>query len=240
MSEEVNIATIENLVDGITTIDELTETTQSISNKIDNILLEDIKERVCEINIKKIGLRKCPEFAHDTDVGLDMYPTEVELIAYSGNSYKIQLCDNMNENLIKIEKAEIAERIASPFLSRLKRFIKGKDYRLGWKRAKFNSGIAIEPNVDFFVIGAANSRVTKGDVCLQNGIGIIDPTYRGNIGFFYYNLNGGFIRDSILALCNCCGQIFPAIRITPKISYKEELSETERGTGGFGSSAKVS
>lgn len=238
MTEKTSAKVIESLVEGITTIDELTEISQSVSDKIDNITLKNIKNKECEILIKKSGFRQYPEFAHNTDVGLDMYPMEVELISYSGNSYKIHLSDNAEENKKKIEEAEASERKASPFLVRLTNFFKGEDYRLGWKRAKFNSGVAIEPDIDFFIIGAANSRLTKGDLVLQNGIGIIDPTYRGNIGFFYYNLKGGFVKDSILSLCSCCGQIFPAIRIVPKIRYVDELSETERGTGGFGSSAK--
>lgn len=227
----VNTEVIGSLVSGIATIDNLTEISRDLSEKFENL-------NSCNILIKKDGLRQHPQFAHDTDVGLDLYPVEVELISYSGNSYKIQLCDNAEENKKRVEEAEAEERKNNPFISRLVKFFKGEDYRLGWKRAKFNSGIAIEPDITFFVIGAANSRLTKGDLVLQNGIGIIDPTYRGNIGFFYYNLNGGFVKDSILSLCQCCGQIFPAIRITPKIKIVNELSVTERGTGGFGSSAK--
>jgi dUTPase len=53
----------------------------------------------------------------------------------------------------------------------------------------------------------------------------------------YRNLEGGFIRDSVVKLSNCCGQIMPSLRIKPEVTWKKELSETERGEGGFGSSA---
>ena len=151
MTEKTSTKAIESLVEGITTIGELTEISHSVSNKIDNITLKNIKSKECEILIKKSGFRQYPEFAHDTDVGLDMYPMEVELISYSGNSYKIHLSDNVEENKKKIEEAEASERKASPFLVRLTNFFKGEDYRLGWKRAKFNSGVAIEPDIDFFI-----------------------------------------------------------------------------------------
>ena len=210
----------------------------TISSAVDDVRDSLKSLYTCDIEMVKTGLRKNPEFAHETDVGLDMYPTEVELVAFSGNKYKIMLCDNLQENERKIIEAEKEERRVSSFCKRLKSFINGDDYRLGWKKAKFNTGIAIAPDEKYFICGVANSRITKGDFILQNCIGIIDPTYRGNIGLFYYNMGNGFCRDSILPLCNCCGQIFPAIRIKPIIKMVERLSETERGIGGFGSSVK--
>ena len=123
-------------------------------------------------------------------------------------------------------------------LKRIINFLKGKEYRLGWKRLKFDTGIAIEPDTFYFYFGAPNSRVVKTDVFLQNSMGVIDPTYRGTIRFFYRNLENGFIRDTVIGLSTCCGQIFPAIRVKPSIKFVDKLSDTERGTGGFGSSSK--
>lgn len=192
----------------------------------------------CKTNVKKSGERRNPEFAHDTDVGLDMYPQSVTLEAYSGNSYKIELTDDdtINDNNILI--AELKETKSFSFWKRLINFFKGKEYRLGWKRLKFDTGIAIDPEIRYFYYGVPNSRVVKTDVILQNSVGIIDPTYRGTIRFFYRNLESGFIRESVQSLCKCCGQIFPAIRVKPIVNFVEKLSSTERGEGGFGSSAK--
>lgn len=192
----------------------------------------------CKTNVKKSGERRNPEFAHDTDVGLDMYPQSVTLEAYSGNSYKIELTDDdtINDNNILI--AELKETKSFSFWKRLINFFKGKEYRLGWKRLKFDTGIAVDPEIRYFYYGVPNSRVVKTDVILQNSVGIIDPTYRGTIRFFYRNLESGFIRESVQSLCKCCGQIFPAIRVKPIVNFVEKLSSTERGEGGFGSSAK--
>lgn len=198
--------------------------------------IENINQ--CETLIKKEGLRQLPEFAHDTDVGLDMYPRAVVLESYLGNEYKIELCDDAEVNLKKIIEAENIESQQLTFFKRLINFLKGKEYRIGWKRLKFDTGIAIEPDTFYFYFGAPNSRVVKTDVFLQNSMGVIDPTYRGTIRFFYRNLENGFIRDTVIGLSTCCGQIFPAIRVKPVIKFVDKLSDTERGTGGFGSSSK--
>ena len=192
----------------------------------------------CETLIKKEGLRQLPEFAHDTDVGLDMYPRAVVLESYLGNEYRIELSDDTETNLKKIIGAENEEIAKMSLLKRIINFFKGKEYRLGWKRLKFDTGIAIEPDSFYFYFGAPNSRVVKTDVFLQNSMGVIDPTYRGTIRFFYRNLENGFIRDTVIGLSMCCGQIFPAIRVKPSIKFVDKLSDTERGTGGFGSSSK--
>ena len=192
----------------------------------------------CKTNVKKSGERRNPEFAHDTDVGLDMYPQSVTLEAYSGNSYKIDLTDDDTTNDNNILAAELEESKSFSIWKRLINFFRGKEYRLGWKRLKFDTGIAIDPEIRYFYYGVPNSRVVKTDVILQNSVGIIDPTYRGTIRFFYRNLESGFIRESVQSLCKCCGQIFPAIRVKPIVNFVEKLSSTERGEGGFGSSAK--
>lgn len=193
--------------------------------------------RSCSLKINKEGKRKDPAFAHDTDVGLDMYPSSVTLEAYSGKSYDIDLNVDCEMVLKSVIDAENAEKKNMNIFRRIVNFFTLKETRCGWKRLKFNTGISIEPDICYFVIGAPNSRLVKTDVILQNSIGVIDPTYRGTIRFMYRNLESGFIRDSVISLCDCCGQIFPTLRFKPKITYTSELSETERGTGGFGSSA---
>lgn len=196
------------------------------------------KIRSCDLKIKKEGGRRNPAFAHETDVGLDMYPTSVTLEAFSGKSYEIDLntdCENVLESIIN---AENEEKRNMNIFKRFINFFKGNETRCGWKRLKFNTGIAVEPDIRYFVIGVPNSRVVKTDVVLQNSVGIIDPTYRGTIRFMYRNLESGFIRDTVVTLCDCCGQIIPLLRVKPIVNYTSELSETERGSGGFGSSAK--
>lgn len=205
--------------------------------------LEEVKSKlytlnICSTLIKKDGERKVPEFAHDTDVGLDMYPCTVTLESYSGHEYRFDITEDEKETLILIKKTEEEEMSKTNLFKRIVNFFTGKEWRMGWKRLKFDTGIAVEPDSFYFYFGAPNSRVVKTDVFLQNSMGIIDPTYRGTIRFFYRNLENGFIRDTVTSLCKCCGQIFPSIRVKPLIKFVDKLSDTERGTGGFGSSSK--
>ena len=226
--------------DDFVTMDLSTATIQSsIESRIERLEKVVNTINICHTEVQKTGDRtNLPEFAHDTDVGLDMYPSSVTLESYTGNEYRFDISDDAAVTLELIKKAESEEKQKYSFFKRLKRFLTGKEWRLGWKRLKFDTGIAVAPDDFYFYYGAPNSRVVKTDVILQNSVGIIDPTYRGTIRFMYRNFENGFITETVKTLCNCCGQIFPTIRVKPSIKFVAKLSETERGTGGFGSSSK--
>lgn len=194
--------------------------------------------------LKQEGLRKKPEYAHDTDVGLDLYPISVKLVSYSGNEYKVDIETDENGNISSLTKEGIENAISiekSKFSWKnvIKHFLKtGEILKRGWKRAIFDTGIAVEPQEGYFTIGVANSRVCKTDVILQNCVGIIDPSYRGNILYCYRNFESSYLEDDLKKLCNCCGQLIVVKAIKTTITHSEKLSETERGTGGFGSTEK--
>lgn len=77
-----------------------------------------------------------------------------------------------------------------------------------------------------------NTNVFKRQIKLINDVGIIDEDYRGNIGIRLINegKNPYLIEkgDRVAQLI-----IIPYIQVD--IEYVDELSETDRGTGGFGS-----
>lgn len=101
-------------------------------------------------------------------------------------------------------------------------------------RAMIPTGVAIAPETrDVVAIVAARSGLAvKKGICLSNGIGVIDADYRGEI---------------CVGLLNTSGEIFtvtPGDRIAqlmflPVLAANflpvEELDETARGAGGFGS-----
>lgn len=106
-----------------------------------------------------------------------------------------------------------------------------------------DTGIHIEPmGARFWVMACANSRIVKTDLVLQNGVGIIDPDYRGPIKFFYANLRPSEDIAFMNSLSTTCGQLVPVNYHTSGMSDQEvasleELSTTSRDQGGFGSSA---
>lgn len=107
-----------------------------------------------------------------------------------------------------------------------------------------DTGIHIEPeNGEFWVLACANSRIVKTDLVLQNGVGIIDPDYRGPVKFFYASIHPSEDIGFMHKLIPSCGQLIPisggAKTCTKQLVMNlEDLSSTERGEKGFGSSAK--
>lgn len=99
--------------------------------------------------------------------------------------------------------------------------------------AKFDTGVHIE-----LPPGTAGLLVSKSGLNTKHGItstGLIDEGYTGSIQVKLYNHSGYDYRveagDKISQLV-----ILPIIR--PELELVESLEDTERGTGGFGSTGK--
>ena len=78
---------------------------------------------------------------------------------------------------------------------------------------------------------------SKTDLYLTNHVGVIDSGYRGEIMFKFRPING--IEDAfIYAVGDRVGQLI--IIPYPSIEFveTEELSDSDRGDGGFGSTGK--
>jgi len=79
------------------------------------------------------------------------------------------------------------------------------------------------------------SSVWKTGMMLSNCVGTIDEPYRGEVAAIFYhvfpNMPKYEVGDRVVQIC---------LGTTEKIEFEEvdELSETQRGTGGFGSTGK--
>ena len=108
--------------------------------------------------------------------------------------------------------------------------VKAKDY------VSIDTKIHVEiPQGHFGMVVPRSSIGTKKHLALQNTVGIIDRDYRGAIKlkFFNYGNENVTIED---------GEYIAQMIIVPytsvdlqKVNTLDELSETERGAGGFGS-----
>lgn len=81
-------------------------------------------------------------------------------------------------------------------------------------------------------IRARSGLSAKHGVCLANGIGTIDTDYRGEVGIILINLGqDSFVIEPGMRIAQLavvkCGQVDWA--------EEDELDETERGAGGYGS-----
>ena len=100
-------------------------------------------------------------------------------------------------------------------------------------RAIVPTGIALEVPAGYEVqIRARSGLSIKHGICLANGVGTIDSDYRGELGVLLINLgrepytvtNGMRIAQMVLA------------RYEPiDFEIVEQLTDTERGAGGYGS-----
>ena len=99
------------------------------------------------------------------------------------------------------------------------------------------TGVAIAlPSADYVALVFARSGLgIKHGITLSNGVGVIDSDYRGEIRVGLTNLSDVPYTvqpgDRIAQL-----MVTPVVR--PALVQVEELDETQRGTGGFGSTGK--
>ena len=97
----------------------------------------------------------------------------------------------------------------------------------------YGFGIALEIPKGFVGLVFPRSSIRKTDLILSNSVGVIDSGYRGEI-------QATFKRSGVYAYAvgDRIGQIM--IIPHPPIEFEEadELSDTERGDGGFGSTGK--
>ena len=85
------------------------------------------------------------------------------------------------------------------------------------------------------LLAVRSSMGIKRGVTLANGVGVIDSDYRGEVGVGLMNTGSGpytvLPGDRIAQL-----MVVPVVQ--PALELVEELPETDRGTGGFGSTGR--
>lgn len=100
----------------------------------------------------------------------------------------------------------------------------------------YDTGICFEIPKGYVGLLFPRSSIYKQDLSLSNAVGVLDSGYRGSVSFKFKET----VEDSKLYYHKGerIGQI--VILPYPEIEFEEveELSETERGTGGYGSSGK--
>lgn len=99
------------------------------------------------------------------------------------------------------------------------------------------TGIAIElPNNTCAAFLYARSGLgVKHGICLSNGVGVIDSDYRGEVCVGLCNVSD---KPYVIEPFERVAQMVIAPVLTPDITEVDELSDTARGEGGFGSSGR--
>lgn len=99
------------------------------------------------------------------------------------------------------------------------------------------TGIAIEVvtnqrDANFAIMAYARSSLCKRGLILANGVGVIDADYRGEIHVPLINVSGNRV---VLEKGTRVAQLVIQSLYVPPVRVVETLGETERGSGGFGS-----
>jgi dUTP pyrophosphatase len=102
----------------------------------------------------------------------------------------------------------------------------------------FGIGLALEIPFGFVGLIFPRSSVRKTRLMLSNCVGVVDSGYRGELQATFNKINQNSIAENDYKVGDRIAQIM--IIPHPPIEFKEvaELSDTERGKGGFGSTGK--
>ena len=98
----------------------------------------------------------------------------------------------------------------------------------------YGTGLAFEIPEGYVGLLFSRSSIYAKDLILSNSVGVIDSGYRGEVSFKFKIVND-FIISNLYEIGDRIGQII--ILPYPKIKFieVEELSQTERGNKGYGS-----
>ena len=95
----------------------------------------------------------------------------------------------------------------------------------------YGTGLAIEIPEGYVGLLFPRSSVYKTSLNLSNSVGVIDSGYRGEIMFKYRYLEEGMVYD----VKDRVGQLLILPYPSIELEEAQELSSTERGEGGYGS-----
>lgn len=99
---------------------------------------------------------------------------------------------------------------------------------------EYGTDLAIEIPFGYVGLIFPRSSIYKHDMILLNSVGVIDSGYRGEIKFKFWYQN----KENVYKVGDRIGQLI--IIPYPQVKFIEvdELSETERGVGGYGSTGR--
>lgn len=121
-----------------------------------------------------------------------------------------------------------------------------KDYKDG--NIVYGTGLAFEIPNGYVGLVFPRSSIANKTIALSNSVGVIDASYRGEVSFKFKptlkvstggNHTNGISTRDIFANDYEVGERIGQIIIMPipsiEFEFTDELSDTQRGTGGYGS-----
>lgn len=156
--------------------------------------------------------------------------------------YKAQYnCCNCNLTWLESEKMKVVCKGEKP--SYANKYAAGLDLRANedilikpGEIVDIKSQLAVEIPAGYFGMVVARSGLSyKHQIKLINDVGIIDEDYRGDIGIRLINEGKA---EYLIKKGDRVAQMIIIPYIQPELVFVDKLSETDRGTGGFGSTGR--
>jgi dUTP pyrophosphatase len=100
---------------------------------------------------------------------------------------------------------------------------------------EYGTGIAIQPPEGYYAIIVPRSSISNRGLSLANSLGIIDPDFIGELKLRFYEIDSKYDHYEV---GEKIGQLILLPIIPINIEIVDSLKETERGSGGFGSTGQ--
>lgn len=108
----------------------------------------------------------------------------------------------------------------------------------GEKTTLYDTGIVVEPPPGYYIEVVPRSSLSKSGYMLSNSMGIIDPPYRDSIRVPVTRVDSS-IPELTLPFTGFQLIVRQHVHVEIEEVKEDELTETERGTGGFGSTGAL-
>lgn len=192
-----------------------------------------------------------PTRAHDTDAGMDLYALPVEYTDEEKKAYKSVVDQNVTYakffdlfggtgifgDTFLSEEQKAAIDIAGKLTdSEWDDYFKSKIVIMPHETKMISTGIAIAVPTGYMgCIYARSGLASKKSLAPANCVGIVDSDYRGEVKVALHNYSD---KNQVIDVGERIAQLViqPISLCTPV--EVEELDETDRGIGGFGSSGQ--
>ena len=175
-----------------------------------------------KVKIKKLtDNAKVPTKAHESDFCYDVYATSCKRVGWRTWEYGIGLSYEIIRDIENVGEISARPYTSDPF--------KQADV-LRWLKINFKD-CNIKLSLDF----RPRSSVWKTGMILSNCEGTLDELYRGEVKAVFYRIN---IFGKKYKVGDRIGQIKLGFTLPIEFEEGEIDVNTERGTGGFGSTGK--
>lgn len=142
----------------------------------------------------------------------------------------------MKLKIKKLDERAVMPRYAKPGDAGMDLVAIDGDWDVGRMQVRYRFGLALEIPEGYVGLIFPRSSICKKNLSLANCVGVIDSGYRGEITAVFNLLRGE--RGEIYNVGDRIAQLVVVPFAHCEIEETDELSETERGTGGYGSTGK--